>query len=221
MDETEFKKLELLYKESSTMFRYFLTWRQLLFAGYFAVIASLALGFRWTLSNAPDSAFVCPFVGFLIGLLFWALDYRNRQLYKLASKVGDNIEKELGHEGLGCYGAYQSKEQLKKEQSKKEQSMKHKLHHSQILGTFYIGSGVVMLLFGVLTCCFEDEKEIPLSHVPKKAVVAVEHAVEGITITEAEVKAEDGLMVYELEGTVNGTEYDIEVTADGNVLEVK
>ena len=81
----------------------------------------------------------------------------------------------------------------------------------------------------VLTCimgcasiesAFEEEKEIPLSQVPIEAVEAAQDAVEGITLTEAEVEEEDGCTVYELEGTANGTVYEIEVTTDGKILEV-
>ncbi|UCF43461.1 MAG: PepSY domain-containing protein [Planctomycetota bacterium] len=67
----------------------------------------------------------------------------------------------------------------------------------------------------------EDEKEIPLSQVPAEALEAAQHAVAGITLTEAEVEEEDGSTVYELEGTADGIEYEIEVTADGKVLEVE
>ena len=67
----------------------------------------------------------------------------------------------------------------------------------------------------------EDEKEIALSQVPREAVAAAQRAVEGITLTEAEVEEEDGRTVYVLEGMANGTEYEIEVTADGKVLEVE
>jgi uncharacterized membrane protein YkoI len=68
---------------------------------------------------------------------------------------------------------------------------------------------------------FENEKEVPLSEVPAAAVTAAEGAVEGITLTEAEVEKEDGQMVYDIEGTANGKEYTIEVTAEGEVLEVE
>lgn len=66
----------------------------------------------------------------------------------------------------------------------------------------------------------EDEQEIPLSDVPAEALQAAQGAVDGITLTEAEVEEEDGQTVYEIEGTADGTEYEIEVTADGKVLEV-
>ena len=72
-----------------------------------------------------------------------------------------------------------------------------------------------------LESMFEDEKEIPLSQVPAASMEAAENAVENITITEAEVEEEDGQMVYDLEGIANGVEYEIEVTADGKVLEVE
>lgn len=73
-----------------------------------------------------------------------------------------------------------------------------------------------------LESMFEDEKEIPLSQVSAAAMEAAENTVENITITEAEIEEEeDGQTVYELEGIANGVEYEIEVTADGKVLEVE
>ena len=67
----------------------------------------------------------------------------------------------------------------------------------------------------------DDEVEIPLSEVPAEALKAAQGAVDGITITEAEMEKEDGQTVYELEGKANGKEYEIEVTAEGKVLEVE
>jgi hypothetical protein len=72
-----------------------------------------------------------------------------------------------------------------------------------------------------LESVFEKEKEVPLSQVPEQVVAAAESAVEGITLTEAEMEEKDGQTVYELEGTANGKEYEIEVTADGKVLDVE
>jgi len=66
----------------------------------------------------------------------------------------------------------------------------------------------------------EDEKEIPLSDVPVVAVDAARQAVGKITLTEAAVEKK-GRTVYVLEGTANGKEYEIEVTADGKVLDVE
>ncbi len=66
-----------------------------------------------------------------------------------------------------------------------------------------------------------QEESIPLADVPAAAIAAAEAAVEGLQIASAEVEVERGQTVYELEGTVDGTEYEIEVTADGQVLEIE
>lgn len=68
---------------------------------------------------------------------------------------------------------------------------------------------------------FEKEKEIPLSEVPPEALKAAQGAVDGVTITEAEMEKEDGETVYVFEGEANGKEYEIEVTPQGKVLEVE
>ena len=68
---------------------------------------------------------------------------------------------------------------------------------------------------------FEQEKEVPLSEVPQEALKAAQGAVDGVTITEAEMEKEDGETVYVFEGEANGKEYEIEVTPEGKVLEVE
>ncbi len=68
---------------------------------------------------------------------------------------------------------------------------------------------------------FENEVEIPLSDVPPAAMAAAEQAVPGIEIEEAELESEDGQKVYELSGTANGKEYEIEVSGTGEILEVE
>ena len=65
------------------------------------------------------------------------------------------------------------------------------------------------------------DKEIPLSEVPDVVMQAAMAAVDGIKFKEAEVEEEDGQTVYELEGKANGVEYEVEVSADGKVLEVE
>lgn len=68
---------------------------------------------------------------------------------------------------------------------------------------------------------FENEVEIPLSDVPPAAMAAAGQAVPGIEIEEAELESEDGQKVYELSGTANGKEYEIEVSGTGEILEVE
>jgi hypothetical protein len=86
-------------------------------------------------------------------------------------------------------------------------------------------------VFGLVLICglgcatlddlFENEKEVPLSEVPPEALKAAQGAVDGITITEAEMEKEDGKTVYVFEGQANSKEYEIEVTPEGKVLEVE
>lgn len=86
-------------------------------------------------------------------------------------------------------------------------------------------------VFGLVLICglgcaslddmFEQEKDVPLSEVPQEALKAAQGAVDGITITEAEMEKEDGETVYLFDGELNGKEYEIEVTPEGKVLEVE
>ena len=67
----------------------------------------------------------------------------------------------------------------------------------------------------------EKEREIPLSEVPEQVIAADKAAVEGITLTEAEIEESSEGLVYEIEGFVGDIEYEIEITAEGEVLEVE
>jgi hypothetical protein len=67
----------------------------------------------------------------------------------------------------------------------------------------------------------EGEAEVALDQVPEAVMKAARAAVPGIVIEEAEREVENGVLVYELEGTANGKEYEIEVSADGKVLEIE
>ncbi len=133
-----FDQLKLLYEENATQFRFFLTWRQVLLAGYFAIIAALALGFEWAVLHSPDLTFACPLAGACASILFWALDFRNRELYEHASDVGAMIEEALGFPGLGYYGTY-------------PKTKKSKWRHSRLLKTFYLACGAAMLIISIVT----------------------------------------------------------------------
>ncbi len=123
-NENGFTKLKLLYEENGSQFRFYLTWRQLLLAGYFAVIAALALGTKWALERPePHLIFLFPLIGAGVSILFWALDYRNRELYGHSSAVGRAIEEVLGYKELGYYGAF-------------PRVQKSKLRHGIILTVF-------------------------------------------------------------------------------------
>lgn len=66
-----------------------------------------------------------------------------------------------------------------------------------------------------------SEEKVPLDQVPAAVKDAATKAVAGLTLTEAEVEVEDGVTVYELDGTADGKEYEVKVTADGKVLKAE
>ncbi len=67
----------------------------------------------------------------------------------------------------------------------------------------------------------ETEEEIAIEALPAVVVDAVNGAVEGGVIVEAERETEDGQVIYEVEVDVDGVEWEVEVDEDGNVLEVE
>ena len=73
-----------------------------------------------------------------------------------------------------------------------------------------------------LTSCSEQEYEvdIPVSAVPEKVLSAVNKELPGIEITEAEIESNAELR-YELEGKLDGKEYEIEIYPDGNIIEIE
>lgn len=67
----------------------------------------------------------------------------------------------------------------------------------------------------------EDERPIAMSDVPANVLAAAQKALPGVALTEAEVETEDGATVYCLSGAKDGAEWEVEVAADGRVLEVE
>lgn len=64
----------------------------------------------------------------------------------------------------------------------------------------------------------EDELEIPLSAVPQSVLDAAKKAVAGFDAKEAEVEP---VLIYALEGEAKGVEYEVEVTSEGELVEVE
>lgn len=67
----------------------------------------------------------------------------------------------------------------------------------------------------------EVEEAIPLSQVPARVLQAARARLPGIVFEEAEREVVRGHVVYGLEGSVDGKEYELDVTEDGQVLEVE
>jgi len=75
------------------------------------------------------------------------------------------------------------------------------------------------LCTGLVSCV--GEQRLQVAEVPPVAVAAAEAAVEGLQIVSAQTEAERGETLYELGGTAGGQAFEIEVTADGRVIEVE
>lgn len=67
----------------------------------------------------------------------------------------------------------------------------------------------------------EEEFVVPLGRVPEHVLAAALEAVPGLELEAAEAEREDGVLVYDLEGVLDGREIEVEVTEDGDVLEIE
>ena len=68
----------------------------------------------------------------------------------------------------------------------------------------------------------EDEEEVAIADLPEAVVDAIQERFPEGTMEEAERETEDGQVVYEVEvEDADGTEYEVEVTEDGKILEVE
>lgn len=86
-------KLEELYKEVGINYRFFLSWRHALFAGYLLVVSALSLAFSWLYKEQHSLLWVTFIFGIIITLVFWALEFRNRELYHACQNTGEELEK--------------------------------------------------------------------------------------------------------------------------------
>ena len=65
----------------------------------------------------------------------------------------------------------------------------------------------------------EDEQEVSLNEVPEVVKATILKEADGAEIGEVVKETEDGQIVYEAEFVINGQEVEIEVAADGTLLE--
>ncbi|MFC1481760.1 PepSY domain-containing protein [Candidatus Neomarinimicrobiota bacterium] len=79
---------------------------------------------------------------------------------------------------------------------------------------------LVLFLCGATIVLPGTEKEIPLSEVPEGVLAAAQDTMPGIELTGADVEKTLKGLVYELEGTVDGKEFEIVISADGTVLKI-
>ncbi|MEE4263219.1 MAG: hypothetical protein V2I56_11050 [Desulfobacteraceae bacterium] len=96
------------YEEAGRNYRYFLSWRERLLAGYFALLAGLFFAFSWLIKEAPKLTWTPFAVGFILTLVMWALEYRNRDLYRVCQQTAKECESGLP-KGMGMFTEMLSK----------------------------------------------------------------------------------------------------------------
>lgn len=131
-----------VYNEIGTNYRYFLDWRHKLLAGYLVTVAGLAVGFSWSLTNSDTKqiSWIILIVGFIITLVFWGLDYRNRDLYHMCQRAGAKLEKNEGiKDGWGIYTALEES--------------KSKVSHSRVLDLMFFIATIGFLIGGIIAAC--------------------------------------------------------------------
>jgi uncharacterized membrane protein YkoI len=82
---------------------------------------------------------------------------------------------------------------------------------------------VFMTIGGLSVFADDDEVEIPLKEVPKNVMELAKAKLKGIVFTEAEIEKKQDRTIYELEGKLNGVEYEIEITLNkkGEIIKVE
>ena len=90
---------DVTYEEIGRVHRYFLNWRNALFAGHLAVVYALYLAYSRLMEQAnqnQNSLTVLQLLllgsGFILTLVFWGLERRTRDLYRACLKAGEAWE---------------------------------------------------------------------------------------------------------------------------------
>ena len=82
-----------LYKESGELLRHYLSWREKLLAGYFAVMAGLAIAVGAMQDQFKPIAVLVPLLASILSVVFLLLDLRNQELLDGCVDVGAALER--------------------------------------------------------------------------------------------------------------------------------
>lgn len=123
--------LESRYKEVGENYRYYLNWRNYLFAGYIAVLGFVISKTIDLYDEKSIFCFIIPFLASLIGIVFRTFDNRIREIYDTAIKTGSQLEN-------GKPGFYKNINVAPKFMS-----------HSRVLGFVYYGASGILFLSSI------------------------------------------------------------------------
>jgi hypothetical protein len=130
------------YNEVGTNYRYFLDWRHKLLAGYLVTVAGLAIAFSWALTNNTITplSWMILLLGLIITLVFWGLEFRNRDLYHVCQKAGSQIEQKEGIDnGQGIYTALDNS--------------RNRISHSMVLDILFSIASLGFLVGSIIAAC--------------------------------------------------------------------
>ena len=80
----------------------------------------------------------------------------------------------------------------------------------------------IFIALGLSGCAAtDDDIEVSASQVPANVMEAARNAVIGMRIVSIEKEIEDGKVVYEFDGFRKGLAYEIDISEQGEVLEIE
>ena len=90
------------YEEIGRVHRYFLNWRNALFAGHITVIYAHVIGYSWLIDHENTWMYELLLLlsGLFMTLIFWGLELRTRELYRACLEAGKSWEKKYQVTGV-------------------------------------------------------------------------------------------------------------------------
>jgi len=123
-DKNQNQQPNVTYEEIGRAHRYFLSWRNALFAGHITVTYAHVIGYSWLINQKDTRMYQLLLLisGFLMTLIFWGLEFRTRALYRACLDAGKAWEKK--NRVIGVYD--------------KLGSVKAIFSHSRVLDIYFI-----------------------------------------------------------------------------------
>ena len=124
------------YEEIGRVHRYFLNWRNALFAGHITVIYAHVIGYSWLIDHENTWMYelLLLFSAFIMTLIFYGLELRTRDLYRGCLEAGKAWENK--NQVIGVY--------------EKLISVNSKITHSFILDWYFRLVSLVIIGFFIL-----------------------------------------------------------------------
>ena len=152
LEETEFEKQKIVYEKASELHRYYLSWRQFLFAGFIAAIGLIV--FNCCDLNSPLIISILLFLASIISFIFYLLDGRNSTLYHICQKVESNLEdcwfQHENEESNNSIKLYKRLDLSHFGKTKETAASSKEISHTKIIQSLYLGCSITSLILSVL-----------------------------------------------------------------------